>query len=87
SFLLKISVCDAMLKQNPLDCRFSILVYTKQSAVLKMEQDHKIQTFPWLNVDREEHEMNSPSIIPLKSTSFGLLKMQLFVEESALKIS
>lgn len=81
-FLLKISVCDAVLKANPPDCRFTILVYTKQSAVLNMQRDDKAQTFPWLHVDGEEETADNPSIIPLKSTSSGLLKMQLFVEES-----
>ncbi|CAB4012342.1 Hypothetical predicted protein [Paramuricea clavata] len=87
AFLLKISVCDAMLKPNPSDCRFSLLVYTKQSAVLKMEDEDKTKAFPWMNVEKSEIEMKSPSIIPLKSTSSELLKMQLFVEESESKTS
>lgn len=85
AFLLKITVCDAVLKVNPSDCRFSILVYTKQSAALNMHQDDKTQSFPWVNTDREEVTMDNPSIIPLKSSSTGLLKMQLFVEESERK--
>ncbi|XP_028401792.1 mitotic spindle assembly checkpoint protein MAD2B-like isoform X2 [Dendronephthya gigantea] len=85
AFLLKISVCDAMLKPNPPDCRFSLLVYTKQSAVLRVEDEDKTQAFPWMNVEKNETEMKSSSIIPLKSTSSEILKMQLFVEESEKK--
>ncbi|XP_046854215.1 mitotic spindle assembly checkpoint protein MAD2B-like [Xenia sp. Carnegie-2017] len=85
AFLLKIGVCDAMLQPNPSDCRFSIMVYTKQSSEMKIEESDDTQAFAWINVEKNEAEMESPWIIPLKSNSSQFFKMQLFVEESRTK--
>ncbi|KAJ0064635.1 hypothetical protein NL108_011491, partial [Boleophthalmus pectinirostris] len=38
AFILKISVCDAVLNTNPPDCSFSVLVHTRESATRNMEK-------------------------------------------------
>ncbi|XP_048589571.1 mitotic spindle assembly checkpoint protein MAD2B isoform X2 [Nematostella vectensis] len=85
-FLLKISVCDALLKANPPDCTFSVLVHTKESSYLELQnQPAHCQEFPWISADKEMTSMRHATIIPLKSMASPLLQMQLFVEESDLK--
>lgn len=81
-FLLKINSCDALLEPIPKGCSFSILVYTKESSFLKLQEGSNLQEFPWVEAD-ERTKMKESVIIPLKSTSTGILKMQLFVEECA----
>lgn len=83
-FLLKINSCDALLEPIPKGSTFSILVYTKESSFVKLQEDRKVQEFPWVEAD-ERTRMKESVIIPLKSSSSGILKMQLFVEECAEK--
>jgi len=84
-FLLKINACDALLEPIPPGCTFSILVYTKESSFLKLQEDRKVQEFPWVQAD-EGTTLKESIMIPLKSTTAGILKMQLFVEECANKM-
>ncbi|XP_074619837.1 mitotic spindle assembly checkpoint protein MAD2B-like isoform X1 [Acropora palmata] len=82
-FLLKINSCDALLQPIPPGCVFSILVYTKESSYLKLQEDRRAQEFPWVQAE-EANEMGKETVmIPLKSTTSGVVKMQLFVEECA----
>ncbi|XP_067041416.1 mitotic spindle assembly checkpoint protein MAD2B-like isoform X2 [Acropora muricata] len=82
-FLLKINSCDALLQPIPPGCVFSILVYTKESSYLKLQEDRRAQEFPWVQAE-EANEMGKETVmVPLKSTSSGVVKMQLFVEECA----
>ncbi|KAJ7393017.1 MAD2 mitotic arrest deficient-like 2 [Desmophyllum pertusum] len=84
-FLLKINACDALLEPIPPGCTFSILVYTKESSFLKLQEDRKVQEFPWVQAD-EGNILKDSIMIPLKSTTTGIVKMQLFVEECAHKM-
>ncbi|KND00296.1 hypothetical protein, variant 1 [Spizellomyces punctatus DAOM BR117] len=84
SFLLKIAVCDSMLNPNPPDCSFVLLV--------ELAGDHPTPTSvstgaPWVPSEPTDVEVTSPSLIPLKTMDAGLLKMQLYVEESDAKQS
>ncbi|KAI8057760.1 DNA-binding protein [Syncephalis plumigaleata] len=56
AFLLKISLCDAVLHPNPPDCTFALVL-----------------------------QLNDAKLIPMKSMDTGLMKVQLFVEETELK--
>lgn len=85
-FLLKINTCDALLEPIPQGCTFSILVYTKESSFLKLQENRKAQEFPWVQADEENILMKESTLVPLKSSTTGILKMQLFVEECADKI-
>lgn len=85
-FLLKINACDALLEPIPPGCTFSILVYTKESSFLKLQENRKAQEFPWVQADEENILMKESTLVPLKSSTTGILKMQLFVEECADKI-
>ncbi|XP_078368970.1 mitotic spindle assembly checkpoint protein MAD2B-like isoform X2 [Oculina patagonica] len=73
-FLLKINACDALLEPIP-----------PESSFLKLQEDRKVQEFPWIQAD-EENILKEPIMIPLKSATAGILKMQLFVEERANKM-
>lgn len=86
-FLLKINSCDALLQPLPPGCTFSILVYTKESSFLKLQEDRKAQEFPWVQADEGIEKGRESVIIPLKSTTSGVVKMQLFVEECVDKLA
>ncbi|XP_070561215.1 mitotic spindle assembly checkpoint protein MAD2B-like [Ptychodera flava] len=86
AFLLKLNVCDAMLEKNPQDSSFSVLVYTKAAGFVSMEDKQFIQDFPWMEADQRTYTMPDAKMVPLKTMSSDLIKMQLYVEESAQKV-
>ncbi|KAM9474951.1 mitotic spindle assembly checkpoint protein MAD2B [Clarias gariepinus] len=83
--ILKISVCDAVLDSNPPGCTFTVLVYTRESATRNMEKVQVIKDFPWIVADEQEVLMQEPRLIPLKTMTSDIVKMQLYVEERAHK--
>ncbi|XP_055515210.1 mitotic spindle assembly checkpoint protein MAD2B isoform X1 [Leucoraja erinacea] len=85
--ILKISVCDAILDTNPPGCTFTVLVHTRDVATRNMEKIQVIKDFPWIHADEQEVNMREPRLIPLKTMTSDILKMQLYVEERAQKIS
>ncbi|TPX62013.1 hypothetical protein SpCBS45565_g07097 [Spizellomyces sp. 'palustris'] len=76
SFLLKIAVCDSMLNPNPPELAGDNPTPTSASTGA-----------PWVPSEPTDVEVTSPSLIPLKTMDAGLLKMQLYVEESDAKQS
>ncbi|KAF6109979.1 mitotic arrest deficient 2 like 2 [Phyllostomus discolor] len=44
AFILKISVCDAVLDHNPPGCTFTVLVHTREAATRNMEKIQVIKT-------------------------------------------
>ncbi|CAH2320548.1 mitotic spindle assembly checkpoint MAD2B [Pelobates cultripes] len=85
AFVLKISVCDAVLDNNPPGCTFTILVHTREAATRNMEKIQVIKDFPWILADEQDVHMQEPRLIPLKTMTSDILKMQLYVEERAQK--
>ncbi|XP_067826246.1 mitotic spindle assembly checkpoint protein MAD2B isoform X2 [Heptranchias perlo] len=85
--ILKISVCDAILDSNPPGCTFTVLVHTRDVATRNMEKIQVIKDFPWIHADEQEVNMREPRLIPLKTMTSDILKMQLYVEERAQKTS
>ncbi|XP_014869396.1 PREDICTED: mitotic spindle assembly checkpoint protein MAD2B, partial [Poecilia mexicana] len=85
AFILKISVCDAVLNNNPPGCSFTVLVHTRDAATRNMEKVQVIKDFPWIVADEQEVHMKEPRLIPLKSMTSDIVKMQLYVEERAQK--
>ncbi|CAI5783056.1 Mitotic arrest deficient 2 like 2 [Podarcis lilfordi] len=85
AFILKISVCDAVLNNNPPGCTFTVLVHTREAATRNMEKIQVIRDFPWILADEQDVHMRDPRLIPLKTMTSDLLKMQLYVEERAQK--
>ncbi|KAI4823694.1 hypothetical protein KUCAC02_012269 [Chaenocephalus aceratus] len=85
AFILKISVCDAVLNNNPPGCSFSVLVHTRDAATRNMEKVQVIKDFPWIVADEQEAHMQEPRLIPLKTMTSDIVKMQLYVEERAQK--
>ncbi|KAF3860122.1 hypothetical protein F7725_000377 [Dissostichus mawsoni] len=85
AFILKISVCDAVLNNNPPGCSFSVLVHTRDAATRNMEKVQVIKDFPWIVADEQEVHMQEPRLIPLKTMTSDIVKMQLYVEERAQK--
>uniref|UniRef100_H3BIS4 Mitotic spindle assembly checkpoint protein MAD2B n=1 Tax=Latimeria chalumnae TaxID=7897 RepID=H3BIS4_LATCH len=79
AFLLKISVCDAILDSNPPGCTFTVLVHTRESATRNMEKIQVIKDFPWIIADEQEVHMQDPRLIPLKSMTSDILKQKLYV--------
>ncbi|XP_065890998.1 mitotic spindle assembly checkpoint protein MAD2B-like [Dysidea avara] len=87
SFLLKISVCNTLLKPLPEGCTFMVQAVTKLSSAANMEYTHSEQEFPWIILDQQEHSINNSTVAPLKSVSTGIVQMQLYVEEAQHHIS
>uniref|UniRef100_A0A8C6LDH1 Mitotic spindle assembly checkpoint protein MAD2B n=1 Tax=Nothobranchius furzeri TaxID=105023 RepID=A0A8C6LDH1_NOTFU len=85
AFILKISVCDAVLNNNPPGCSFTVLVHTREAATRNMEKVQVIKDFPWIVADEQEVQMKESRLIPLKSMTSDIVKMQLYVEERAQK--
>uniref|UniRef100_A0A8C4YVN7 Mitotic spindle assembly checkpoint protein MAD2B n=1 Tax=Gadus morhua TaxID=8049 RepID=A0A8C4YVN7_GADMO len=85
AFILKISVCDAVLNSNPPGCSFTVLVHTREAATRNMEKVQVIKDFPWIVADEQEVHMPEPRLIPLKTMTSEIVKMQLYVEERAQK--
>uniref|UniRef100_A0A4W5L4Z2 Mitotic spindle assembly checkpoint protein MAD2B n=1 Tax=Hucho hucho TaxID=62062 RepID=A0A4W5L4Z2_9TELE len=85
--ILKISVCDAVLENNPPGCTFTVLVHTREAATRNMEKVQVIKDFPWIVADEQEVHMQEPRLIPLKTMTSDIVKMQLYVEERAQKAS
>ncbi|XP_071509386.1 mitotic spindle assembly checkpoint protein MAD2B-like, partial [Diadema antillarum] len=86
AFVLRLNTCDAMLQKLPPDCTFSVLVYTKGSATMESNEKHLLQEFPWVEADDELCQMKEARMIPLKSVSSDLLKMQLYIEQAPRKM-
>ncbi|XP_072036246.1 mitotic spindle assembly checkpoint protein MAD2B-like [Amphiura filiformis] len=83
AFLLRINTCDSLLQEIPQDCSFNVLVYTKASATLDMEDSQFVQGFPWIEADTELSSLPDAKMIPLKTMSSHIIKMQLYVEETS----
>ncbi|CAH1239340.1 MAD2L2 [Branchiostoma lanceolatum] len=81
AFVLKINVCDSMLDTLPQDVTFSVHVYTQDSAAASLEQQQLVQNFPWVEADSDSLKMPNARIIPLKTMTSNVIKMQLYVEE------
>ncbi|ORY04811.1 DNA-binding protein [Basidiobolus meristosporus CBS 931.73] len=81
AFLLKISVCDAMLKPNPKGCTFSLVIQLHDGINTPTQTN---EGFPWIPAEPSEQPMGMPraDLMMLKSFDTGLLKVQLYVEES-----
>ncbi|KAK9768670.1 hypothetical protein K7432_000505 [Basidiobolus ranarum] len=81
AFLLKISVCDAMLKPNPNGCTFSLVIQLQDGINTPTQAK---DGYPWIPAEPNQQPMGMPraDLIMLKSIDTGLLKVQLYVEES-----
>uniref|UniRef100_A0A3Q2EB97 Mitotic spindle assembly checkpoint protein MAD2B n=1 Tax=Cyprinodon variegatus TaxID=28743 RepID=A0A3Q2EB97_CYPVA len=66
-------------------CSFTVLVHTRDAATRNMEKVQVIKDFPWIVADEQEVHMKEPRLIPLKSMTSDIVKMQLYVEERAQK--
>uniref|UniRef100_A0A8C5DRI7 Mitotic spindle assembly checkpoint protein MAD2B n=1 Tax=Gouania willdenowi TaxID=441366 RepID=A0A8C5DRI7_GOUWI len=75
AFILKISVCDAILNNNPPGCSFTVLVHTRDVATRNMEKVQVIKDFPWIVADEQEVNMQEPKLIPLKTMTSDILKL------------
>ncbi|XP_073724003.1 mitotic spindle assembly checkpoint protein MAD2B-like [Misgurnus anguillicaudatus] len=73
--ILKISVCDAVLDNNPPGCTFTVLVHTSEAATRNMEKVQVIKDFPWIVADEQEVHMEEPKLIPLKTMTSDILKV------------
>ncbi|CAE1308572.1 MAD2L2 [Acanthosepion pharaonis] len=85
AFLLKLNVCDAMLKPLPNDATWVIHIHTNDCAMLRLEEKQILKNFPWIEAEEKQKTMHSPTLVPMKTVSSDIVKMQLFVEESAMK--
>ncbi|CAJ0937049.1 unnamed protein product [Ranitomeya imitator] len=74
AFILKISVCDAVLDNNPPGCTFTLLVHTREAATRNMEKIQVIKDFPWILADEQDVHMQEPRLIPLKTMTSDILK-------------
>uniref|UniRef100_A0A8C1ZMX6 Mitotic spindle assembly checkpoint protein MAD2B n=2 Tax=Cyprinus carpio TaxID=7962 RepID=A0A8C1ZMX6_CYPCA len=75
AMILKISVCDAVLDNNPPGCTFTLLVHTREAATRNMEKVQVIKDFPWIVADEQEVHMEEAKLIPLKTMTSDILKV------------
>ncbi|XP_023388403.1 mitotic spindle assembly checkpoint protein MAD2B isoform X2 [Pteropus vampyrus] len=80
AFILKISVCDAVLDHNPPRLYLHSLGAHEGSCHSQYGEDPGHQ-------DEQDVHMHDPRLIPLKTMTSDILKMQLYVEERAHKSS
>ncbi|KAI8916714.1 hypothetical protein DFJ77DRAFT_351206 [Powellomyces hirtus] len=82
---MKIGVCDSMLRPNPPDCSFVLLVELTNPTHPSAPPPN-IPSSAWVPGEPAEVDLDAnASIVPLKTMDAGLLKMQLYAEESARK--
>ncbi|RKP08841.1 DNA-binding protein [Thamnocephalis sphaerospora] len=84
AFLLKISVCDAVLHPNPPECTFALVLQLKDGTPAAAKSG-----FPWVPDDQPSDALgsgHSSTLVPMKSMDTGLMKVQFFVEETTLKL-
>ncbi|ESO83602.1 hypothetical protein LOTGIDRAFT_197057 [Lottia gigantea] len=84
SFLLKLTVCDAMLKPLPEDCTWTVHIHTRDSAVGKIEEK-QTKDFPWIEAEESQTVLKDPLLVPLRAMKSDYFKLQLFVEETGEK--
>jgi hypothetical protein len=60
------------------------LRYVRGIEVIICSQNFLIlfQDFPWIETDEQENEVLNANITPIKTLDTGLLKLQMYVEES-----
>lgn len=85
AFLLKLNLADALLKPLPSDCSWAIQIHTKESVGDKFLEGQTIKDFTWVPAEEQQICLADPTLVPLKTMATDILKMQLFVEESASK--
>uniref|UniRef100_S4RU02 Mitotic spindle assembly checkpoint protein MAD2B n=1 Tax=Petromyzon marinus TaxID=7757 RepID=S4RU02_PETMA len=78
AFLLKISVADSILEENPADCSFTIFVHTLENAMASTEVVQMQKSFPLVQADEEEVAMSSARMVPLKTLSSAIFKVSLW---------
>jgi hypothetical protein len=77
SFLLKIGVCDSLLKEIPKGSPWSIVV--QKNSVTEEFNSESQKSDKWVTAG--DGELQNGEIIPLKSFTTGFMKLQLFVEQ------
>jgi hypothetical protein len=53
----------------------SVVICSKNLLIL-------FQDFPWIESDEQENEVMNANIVPIKTLDTGLLKLQIYVEQS-----
>jgi mitotic spindle assembly checkpoint protein MAD2B len=84
AFLRKISVCDSVLRPNPPECTFALVLQLRDGTPTAIKHG-----FPWVPDDQSSDGtiVGQPSSthIPLKTMNTGLVKVHFFVEETSFK--
>ncbi|RKP24512.1 DNA-binding protein [Syncephalis pseudoplumigaleata] len=73
AFLLKISLCDAVLHPNPPDCTFALVLQLNDGTPSATQNG-----FPWVPDDQPKDALcpdQSAKLIPIKSMDTGLMKV------------
>ncbi|RUS30786.1 DNA-binding protein [Jimgerdemannia flammicorona] len=83
AFLLKISVCDALLLPNPKDCTFALVVELNEGG----EPTQVEPGLPWVPVKHSKPitRREGMNVIPIKSMDVEEMQFRLFVEETRKK--
>ena len=55
------------------------------STALPLTYQYLKATVPWINADYEEAKIDDGLVIPLKSVEIGVVKLNMYVEESQRK--
>ncbi|XP_050538878.1 mitotic spindle assembly checkpoint protein MAD2B isoform X1 [Daktulosphaira vitifoliae] len=76
---LKLTVCDSMLNPLPSECTFLIHVHTTETASIEVQKH--TEGFPLIPSEDKLTQLNSPSIIPMRSIECEYLKLEIYVEE------
>uniref|UniRef100_A0A0P4VZC2 Mitotic spindle assembly checkpoint protein MAD2B n=1 Tax=Scylla olivacea TaxID=85551 RepID=A0A0P4VZC2_SCYOL len=85
AFCLKLSISDSLLQPLPPDCSFVMQIQVPGHVPAALSSAPQHQEFPWVEAEKEQVEVSSPHLVPLKTLRTEVCKMQLYVEESASK--
>jgi len=77
AFLLKINISESILTPSPKGCTFSVIAYMK-------DKKEVAKSLIWIPHDHQKF-VGQTTIVPLKSFDTGLLRLQLYVEQSQQK--
>lgn len=81
-FCLKLAVTASYLRPLPEKSTFRVQIHTSETVSVSLAEDPRYQDFPWIETDEQENEVLNANITPIKTLDTGLLKVQMYVEES-----
>ncbi|GFG35471.1 hypothetical protein Cfor_09126 [Coptotermes formosanus] len=81
-FCVKLAVTASCLRPLPNKSTFRVQIHTIETVSVSLAEDPRYQDFPWIESDEQENEVMNANIVPIKTLDTGLLKLQIYVEQT-----